>query len=208
MLRTCPTLRAGFTLVEILMASLLLVMVAGGAYSALRQALEVERRFNEHWRSKQSGDGIVEHLSSAIESAVNVGRTATILECAETGETGTFQCAVATRASGELRRYTWEERDGDVRLFLQIVPLAGSVRTDSTAPLPTTPAEWSTVTSREIGRTHSIVIEIQTQSGTWSRNWNGGIRSKLFRLRVRVGGTSSERLAFSRVTNTAYSTGT
>lgn len=63
----------GFTLVELMVASVIVSVALLGVFSLVRQASEVEARSHLVWRSRGPANAMADHLESALEHAVVSG---------------------------------------------------------------------------------------------------------------------------------------
>lgn len=64
--------RGGFTLAELLVASVVLSMTLLGVYALFSQAMRAEGATAVRWRHRGAAEAVVAHLAGAFEEAMNL----------------------------------------------------------------------------------------------------------------------------------------
>lgn len=201
---------SGFTLVELLTATVVMALTLLGVYTVFRQALATEQSVSARWRERAAAEAVASHLADAIERLVHLPDTPPLVaeHDGEGGRQFVFVMMGAdwsaddpAGAAIQRRRYWWSQSEA-VRgqLQLQIIPLAG---TADVAPDPQTaelqgPQRWAAVPPEVIAEdVDEVSIEFRPRDDTraaWSKDWKEPEEPFAARIRVRVGGQTVERL--------------
>ncbi len=202
----------GFTVVELMVAAVVMSVALVGIYAVFRQALDAERAAGKRWRGRAAAAAVCEHLADAIEHSVNLpGRPALEIAAGDDGGASSLVCMVDEYASNETgggspqwRRYRWGFDSHDARagtVELQRRPLAG--QTDiGTVPRSGSSNEsiWAPVAPTVIGhQVATLSVMSRVFDGPWEANWSGAVGERQFRVRVTVGEHTAERIVTPRV---------
>lgn len=199
----------GFTLVELLTASVVMGFTLLAVYTVFRQALVVEQNLTSNWRDRASAEQVAEHLAESIERIVILPEISPLrMDKAKDGEGRELLLTVLNDSgSVEWRRYHWGLGDDATgRLFLQRRPFAGSQElTHDVSFEDLSPAQqWeridATVIAEDLDHISVQARMAGDQQGKWKEKWNGLQGALMVRIRVRVDGKMVERLVGTRVT--------
>lgn len=214
-----------FTTVELMVATVVMAFTLLGVYGVFRQSLFVEETVTSRWRDRAEAARVADYIVESIEQTLRLDGIPSLRGGPIEGEQG-FEL-VGVRGGGlfsqadpsrsRLRRYrlVWGlEEESEGLLFLQSIPMAGSV--DLGLPASANEGDglndtqrWALVTSTVIGEG---LARLQVQyrpsdnpDAEWRNRWPGGDRPPLVRIRVRAGdagGYLAERFVTPFVTET------
>ena len=210
--------RSGFTVVELLLASVIVTIVLVGVYGVCRQALAVEARLNAIWRDRGQASSIVDHMAHSVVNTVSLpdmpgirgGLDPTsghyILECVTSG--GTVSLDKLPSDGRERRRYRWRPsaaKEGSCVLEFQAIPYAGTV--NLIAPEQTNGSEnalpWTDVEPLVIGRgldELDVQYLVLGDFGTgWQESYDKESTNVAVRIRARKGEQVSECIVVPKV---------
>lgn len=208
------TRRGGFTLIEFIVASMVMSIALLGIYGIVKHAGEIERSATRAWTERDAAQAVADHLIEALEHAVNPPQGVPLLCTVEEDGTQHLTVWVMSPATDfkpvalEWRRYTWggptDDPDGRT-LMLQTVLKAGNVPIDATVPAADVqsgaPTLWSQAIPRPVGRDVSIAMlfrPLSNPDAEWQSIWGGQLGSVLIDLHVTFGGETVRRLIAPR----------
>lgn len=213
---TCPRSRAavgGFTLVELVVASLVMVVALIGVYALFGQVMAAEGGATARAGQRAAARAVVDHLADALEQVVVLADVQPIRGEPDADAGGyVLTCVVgAGTPSGvvQRRRYAWQPPGAAVgtigadsvahgTVTLTVLSQAGTV---PIAPIEGAAADsavdrWSLAPTRVIG-TGVEDLSVTFRAGDdarWQRRWSGRPGAVLVRVSARVGGQTVERV--------------
>lgn len=208
--------RLAFTLVELIVASLIATTALIGIYEVLQQVAAAERRTTQRWTDHAAAEAVVAELAHAVEHAIQF----TDLPCIEGGDVagGSTQLIlnVASSSPGDSRatapirrrRYLWSNlRDSATAgaLLVQTIDCAGARDiSNSTAARPGLMSEevFADVPHVSIAQgidKLTVRFRYLDASNRWSDRYRGD-GAVLVWITVRSGTQEVERFARPRVT--------
>ena len=190
--------RNGFTLAELLVASVVMATCLLGVSALFRQAMDVEGRASIRWNSRASAEAIASHLAATVENATNLPGIPALL--AESDQEGNR--LLICQAGPQRRRYRWYSIDAkqEYSLELRSMTYAGTqnVSVGHVSEDPDSQRAWNQVKATIIGKhIDSISVSfrpLKASSDTWRDRWKGSVGEVGVRIRVRVGQETVERI--------------
>ena len=216
----------GFTLVELMVASSIMIVALVGVYSVFQQALEVEERTAIRWKQRAAAGAVVDHLAEVTERCVNLSADEPAIEGGRQSDGSyTLTCTVASwlgASSGteptslQRRRYRWgfEAHDRTGSLELKALEYSGS---SNLTPLPGAPdlagldeeQVWSLTNPVVIGTGLSALsVEYRRADdpeATWADHWDEPAGQVAVRIRATVGERMVERVVVPMVNGAVLS---
>ena len=210
--------RSGFTIVEIMMACVIVGGALLGIYSVFKQAMDAEAAAAVSWNDREAAVAVVNHLAEALERSVSLsgapaliggpegGRGRYALQCLVTGD-GRSQAAKSGRGM-QWRKYTWGAVSPDSReniLELRTLCLAGTKRIAPFTSLDEFGAEevWKHLEPAVIGRRMRKLTVLYRPSDApgsdWKDQWRGQVDNVSVRIRLEVGAQTVQRVVVPRV---------
>ena len=208
----------GFTIAEMLVATVITSVALVAVYAVFQQAVTVETRVSRALRDRASARSVVDHLAVALEHAINLGELSGT-ECSGQGESdGVLELTVSgssylgpdpVRSSLQRRRYSWTSgsyADGvGITLTLQIQPYAGTKNVTPAGEIAEMQPEqiWPMVAQQVIARRISSISLMSRPikgGGDWEPAWKKPAGEVVIRIRVGVGDQMVERVVAARVT--------
>lgn len=190
----------GFTIVELIVASVVVATALAGIYAIVRQVTSAEAVASTRWRERAAARAVADHLAGALEHAVNLPDLETRLG---TNSSPYLVCTVATPTGLERRRYGWSaDVAGAGNLTLQVMPYAGTANV-SVARFDGVSGDgaWRDVPRTIIARNVDLSVATRAAGGSvadWSARWGGRVGGRLFRVRVTMQESDFERMVLSR----------
>ena len=215
----------GFTLMEVLVASVVISVALLGVYALLQHALAAESRSAKEWRAHGQAQTLAAELADAIEQAVKTERIPALVAMADPSGSGDrlLTCMTNPSSAGggyELRRYRWRpgaDADHPGRLELQVMRYAGSVNlTDKTAAADESSEDaslseeaWGRVPATVIGHdVDALTVEFRSvgkRAAGWTSQWRGSAPVTA-RVRVTIGDRSEEVVVTPKALAGSWST--
>jgi len=208
--------RAGFTLVELVVACVVVATALLGVYSLFAQAMGVIGNSSISWANRGAARATMDYMCEAIEQTVNIEGTSTLIGSRTKEGRNALVCLVCAwqgeTASGgggvmEWHRYSWMDRaeGGEpIRLEFQRIPVAGSRRLVQAGEQegPPEEAEWMGVEPVVIasGVEHlSLRYRGLGQENTdWQNTWDGRAGTVAVRVAVKCGDEHVECVTIPR----------
>jgi hypothetical protein len=201
----------GFSIAELIVASVVATLILLGAVAVLRQTRAVEIMITGGWQDRQRANALADHLADRLASAINLkDQPAVVL--ASTGDG--HQQVTITSAGLDHRdvamaayRIQWPSQ-GPVVVTEQAVPYAGTV------PIPVwlTPeasgdALWlgapiDTIADH-IDRVSVSVRSLSDPPNSWKQEWKGQVGDVMFQVDVLSGSQDVQRIVVPRITGKA-----
>lgn len=216
----------GFTLVELVVASVITTTALLGVYTLLQQSLEAETRAETRWRSRTQAELTASLLVSVLEQGVNLSDEPTVRAGSSPDGAGRLICLSAAkvhttgnRLSGGFQwmRFEWgqskETSLGDsqhavsakgIVLKMQSVAAAGSVVLSPSREQAQTPGEprfWTNATPIVLANgLDALEVQFQEINGSgWENSFEGSVGSVMIRIRAKVGEEMVEKIVVPRV---------
>lgn len=207
----------GFTIVEFMVAGVIVTVALTGIYAFFRETMECESRVSVRWHDRGTARVIAGHLAKALEQAVNLPEVpAVVVESDGNDGKQTLTCVVDSGARSvggaygglERRRYRWDFPEDDERagtLELQTMIYGGTRNLELIRGLDELPAEevWNRLPITVIGRRlEDLVVTCSTLSGSQSKSsehQDGHVGDVLISVRVTVGAETIERSVVPQV---------
>ena len=214
----CVTVRqerpaSGFTIVELLVTSVIVGVVLLGVNAVFLQTINMEGRAAARQSQRDILSPVVAHLSEALECAVNLPEIAAIVG-GPVGNDGdhTLTCCVGPKGDGnrsietqgiQRRRYQWktaaspEDFEG---IKVQVLDYAGTSNIAPVAGSDTVSEDeiWNTAPARIIGRRiHALSItyrQLDQAGASWLEQWDGAAGNVAIRIRAASVGCTEERV--------------
>jgi len=196
--------RGGFTLAELLVASVVMSTALLGVNVMFRHALDTEGQAAVHWHNRAAADTVVDHLADAMAQSINLPKMAALVSESKSTTDGWVICQVGL----ERRRYRWHTIDSGANcvLELQKMVVAGTrnLSTDAIGQEETTNRQmWDRIGATVIAsRLDGMSIRfksLETESASWQSEWNGPVGQVTILIQATVGGETVERAAYPRV---------
>ncbi len=205
---------AGFTLVEIMVACVIVATALLGVYETLNQALRSEQRVRIACDDREAAHAIVTHIADSVERVVNLPKKPTIVLDSE-GDSGECSLALLVGASGsgvgggfpgglQWRRYSWpasSDKEQLQVLRLQTLDYAGAknITAGMQAGDQVETLRWDQREAETIGeRISELSIACKPLSGVEKvkKDRSGDIS---VHIRVKVGDETVERVIVPKV---------
>ncbi|MFA6133455.1 MAG: prepilin-type N-terminal cleavage/methylation domain-containing protein [Phycisphaerae bacterium] len=190
--------RGGFTLPELLTATVVMSIALLGVHSVFQRAMAVEARASLGWTQRSSAEAVVDPLADDLEQ-INRSFQAPPLVLKSSGDGGELICQVGL----ERRRYSWgrKDRGGLYHLALQRRVFAGKQDLSGGATPETidNSSAWEAVATTEAG---SGMSEFGVQcrllsdgAGQWRSDYQARIGQGLaVKIGATVGGQEVQRI--------------
>ncbi|MEM1330080.1 MAG: prepilin-type N-terminal cleavage/methylation domain-containing protein [Planctomycetota bacterium] len=209
----------GFTLVELLVASVIGSVTVLGAYVLLAQASEVGERLGETSRDRAAARLVAQEFALAVESSLLAGSTPQIIGSTEhsaSSSTVTLTSVVSghlarnpadpSNASTRMQRLTWSSGSGGhVRLRTRLLAGVTDITTPRGSRGLSEQRQWDSAADRVIAegvdRVSVNYLDLGTGSAQWRTSLDRAAGRVLARVTVRVGSQVVERSASSRITS-------
>ena len=200
----------GFTLVELMVASVIVATALVGVYSVFRHALEVEGRACVAWRDREAAHAVVDELASALERVVNPSDGSSIKGGLSTL---TFFAAPGGNGGGASGlafcwyEYGWNapsEPNAMSHVNRQVVACAGNkpIAVEIASGPETDSIDWHRLPIDRIGdQLADFAVEykpLDEQGSDWVDNWKGQAGRVAIRVRCQVGQETVERMVVPR----------
>jgi len=182
-------LSRGFTVVEILLSSVLLAALGAGVCATLKQALEAEALATTRLSERLRVEGIVEHLAQSLASAVNLPAVPAV--AGEGVAPGTFELrsTVFGPSGPEWRRYVLSGKDSEALVKLQVLKLAGTHQIQGeVVSEESEESPWSTVEARTISKRVAVKVWFREDGRDWSESFRGNTGRLTLRVEAQSGG--------------------
>jgi len=195
-----PTGRRGFTLAELLVASVVMSTALLGVNALFRHALDTEGQAAVRWQDRAAAGRAAEHLAEAMAQCVNLPEMNGLVAGSDSDTDGWIICQVGL----ERRRYRWYVADvgpGCV-LELQKMVVAGTrnlcpVAASQGQAGPTGGQAWDRIEAKVIAsRLDGLSIlfkSLEGKSGDWRSDWDGPVGRVIALIRATVGNETVER---------------
>ena len=205
--------REGFTIAELLVASVATGMVFVAVYSIFVQAIGAEATTTLRWQGRCAAESIVSHIAETLAQAVNIPETAAIQGGTNGSDGESFlKCTVGGRAlaggnvsgmSVSRVRYSWNFQDvnqDSESISLQKIQYAGTKIITPIAGADQMGEDelWASLPPITIG-THLSGISIlyknaEDPEASWQDSWNGPAENVAIRIRVNVDNQIAEKI--------------
>jgi hypothetical protein len=180
-----------FTLVELLVASVIMSTALLGVGELFRHAMEVEGCATVAWQERSEADAVASHLSEALAETVNMPDVPTIVASSMSGTDGWMICQTGM----ERRRYRWRPSDtgADCVLEMQKVQFAGTrnISPEAAGQQEGPDQLWDRVASTVIASGFSeLSIRFRSLEGRktdWRSDWSGPVGGVVAMVRATVG---------------------
>jgi len=204
----------GFTIVELLVASVVMSVALLGVYSIFAQAMQVQSQTSVRWNEQAAAEAMVAHFADVLERCVNLPEVPALVAGPDSAGEGYFLTCCATSGRGgssdpldrggiQRRRYRWgfgseEDRAGTIEV--QTLSLAGTKIVSVWGEMEGGTEEeiWSrvpaTVVGRRVGSLSVLYRKCNDPQSTWQDHWRGNAGEVAIWIRVGVGGETVERL--------------
>lgn len=199
----------GFTLVELMVASLITTTALLGIYSTFRQALVVEQQSRRYWDGQRAAEAVTDHLAQALQNCLNLPEIPAL-----TGSANQMVCFTESgqQAGQQYDRYFWDsagESEGQLTLYRQTMRYAGSKNLMLAAGDEELSEEqmWLSVPVQVIAtRIDEIRLQYRDLSqanASWQDQWQGPVGKVAIKIIVRCQEQLSQRIVVPRVNASA-----
>lgn len=199
--------RRGFTLVELMVASTMLVLVAGAVYSVMHQVLRTEGTATLRSHQRAAAEAIADVFEQTLERAMILSDGGESLVARQEGTQGfaVYLAAHVPRrvtAAGPRQyayRLSWTPAGDEQALAIQLQrrPVAGSRDISPVEPRPQRVTEgWQNVEGRNIGRVDAVTLTFRdatAETGDWREQWEDA-QPVAVRVDLRVGDQQVRRV--------------
>jgi len=201
--------RHAFTLLEMLVASFILVIALLGIYEMYEQAVLAEATTTKMLVDSASSAAVADRLAADIETAVDLARVPGVAGGAVAGTTGHQMICLHTAPRGALRmdRYSWEppkDPASPSKLMMQEMIWCGTRDIDSARSDENDIASppWDRIPKTQIAEVSALAVQYQPAGilSKPSEKWNGPAAGVLVAVRVTIGNETVTRIAAPRVT--------
>ena len=196
--------RGGFTLAELLVASVVMSTALLGVNAMFRHALDTEGRAAVRWHDRAAADGVAAHLAEALAQSINLPEMPALVAESDSDTDGWVICQVGL----ERRRYRWQMVDSGPHcvLELQKMIVAGTrnLSQEAVGQEETTNRQiWGRIGATAIAsRLDGLSVRfksLESESATWQSDWDGPVGQVVALIQVTVGDETVERVAYPRV---------
>ena len=183
--------RGGFTIAELLVASVVTSMTFVAVYSIFFQAIRAEATVALRWKERHAAEAVVSHIAETLEQAVNISGTVAIHGGTNGGEGESFlKCTVGGKAlaGGDVSgmsmswvRYSWnfQDMEEDAKsILLQKLQYAGTRIVTPIAEQDEMSEDelWEKAPSTTIGAQFDGIFvsykNIKEPGASWQESWN------------------------------------
>jgi len=203
----------GFTLVELITASMITSAVLLGIYAVFHQAIDSETRLGRRWADRQAAGAVVAHLADAMLQSVcpSTGGLSAITAGPDAAANGWALTCLTLRPTGgmERLRYTWSPSQADDRgmpLRLQRAIYAGNQNLSETSSSQAARGvdDWEHSEPMIIAkRLRSLSVQFREAGklgAPWQDKWQGLGGRVIVRIRAQVGDQVAEKVLLPPVT--------
>lgn len=206
--------RAAFTIVELLVASVVGSLTLIGVHGVFLQAMDVEKRASIRREGLGLANAVAAHLAETLEGAVNLlPEVPSIIGGPESDGGGySMKCIVGIGGAGgaclQRRRYRWNRLGDQGRsseLELQVMKYAGTRNVTALSGIEelTEEEQWSRIPPVVIGKQLSglsvLYRKTSDPAAGWKDSWRGSAGDVAVRIRVKVEGETVERVVVPQV---------
>jgi|GEM_PF-4143315 len=214
--------RRGFTVVEFVVASLIVSISLLGIYSVFREVLRTDARYGAPTRQRSSAAAVARHLAEQLQHAINIPNQSAVTMQTNT-DTGVSTLTVTTApvnasySSGlptlEKRRYEWgfSEPDSNIEtLTMKTMTFAGNVNVSNISGLDgmTEEQAWAILTPQTIGRNVDQISvtfrSLASSSSPWIGSYSGDVGDVVVRVSVNVGGQTVQHVIVPYAADSAF----
>lgn len=211
--------RYGFTMVELLVATVVMSFTLLGVYTVFRQSLLVEESVTSSWRERSEASVVAEYFVNYLQRAVQLDNYPLIqggpmenkrgYELIFTASGSTPNPSEPTRAALQRCRFTWGgEEEFEGVLTVQVIPLAGTTDLGLSAAAQGQAFDdmqrWALTPTVVIADgIDDISIDYRPAddpAADWTNRWQSEDTTPLIRVRVVRGLYTTERHVVPRVT--------
>ena len=212
-----PRLGPGFTIVELLVTSVIVGTVLLGVHAIFLQAIDVEGRATDRQDRREALAPIIAHLAERLEHAVNLPEIPAIVGGPD-GDHGQYAitCCVGPSGNGgrsietlgiQRRRYRWNLPSNEGQpagIEMQILTYAGTRNVTPVAGADglSEPELWNAAPSRIISRRVSDLSILYRKAGQanapWLDRWSGPAGEVVIRICASLGGETVEKVVLPR----------
>lgn len=190
----------GFSVVELLLASVLLAVLSSGVYALYRDALRAESRSTIRLNRRARARAVVNHFRETLEQIVNVGEIPA-LAAGPTRDGGyELECTVCGSDGGiERRKYTFiapGDEEEPSAIELRMMYYAG---TKNLGPPGGAAEPWSFLEPKVIAKGVGVSFSFKTLGSDWVDSFSGQEGTTYIRIKVDVGEESVQGAVISRV---------
>lgn len=206
----------GFTIVEIMVACVVVATALLGVYAVFKQSMEIEARASVSWARREAARAALYHLADAVERIVNVRGVPTLIgertqdggysmTCFVGGQGGS--AASKGRFPLQWRRYAWAdagEADSGGHLELQTIPMAGTGKIADIRNLQEIPQEelWlhvePVVVASGLRQMSVRYSQLDDPASGWRNQWRGAVGGVAVRIGVKCGDEHVEQVVVPR----------
>lgn len=180
----------GFTLTELLIASVVVSTALTGIYALFRHAMGVEAKIALKWNEQNAAMTILDHLSETIIDVINLPNTKTIY-LSSNSEGGVLICQTVTQRS----RYRWYRKDEEKNFTLELQTILFSGEKSISLGVDWNGEDsqgvWDNVAATIIGQNIQNIslscCSLKETSCNWKDSWNDMSGKVAFRLEIGVG---------------------
>lgn len=217
-LRTRQSDRRGFTIAELLVASMVITTALLGVYTLFKQAMAVESRAAVRWNEQAAAEALVRHIVEILEQCVNIPDTPAIVAGPdEDGGTYSLTCVVVGSGfSGgrpeqvglQRRRYRWNFDSDSGRtgtMELQTMYYAGTRNITAGAGHDELSEEemWNRtpveVIAKRVQHLSLRFRSLDDPQAPWQDRWNAPAGSVAVGVQAAVGGQSADAIVVPQV---------
>lgn len=195
--------RDGFTLAELLVASVVATVALLCIHGLFFHALDVEARSAVRWTESDTAEAVVARLAVTLEATVNLSNVKTLVIDRGAERDGWLICQTPTQRV----RYRWQkdEDDGKYTLTMQAKPFAGTKELTKGA-LPDEDAQagenWDSIPAVTIAKgLEEVSVQarpLSKASQTRDGRYEGPAGKVAIRLKVSSGGQTARRIVIPR----------
>jgi prepilin-type N-terminal cleavage/methylation domain-containing protein len=203
--------QCGFTLAELLVASVVMSIALLGVYEMFRNTMSVEVAAAARWSARTAAQSAVDHVAYAVENATNSSKQPTFLAEISTTSDRAFVCQLPL----ERRRYAWraDGQGGRQTIFVQRKVSAGSADLSSGAEGDSQDTsegqdeQWGHVTQAVVAKgmdSFSIRFRaLDDSSAEWKEDWQGPSGQVAVWIQAAVDNQTAERVIVPAVNASA-----
>jgi prepilin-type N-terminal cleavage/methylation domain-containing protein len=198
---TTPKRRKGFTLVEVLMASIIISVALLGVYSLFQQAIDMEAKMRLSMYHRDRAEEVVDYFADALERCINLKDVETVRSGGS--EQGAFLEFTAVNKGFWVRqcvvrqRITWQQTQTQKGYTVQRQAMMYAGITNVTFANESQ-VEWDSLSTTELfSQVDALEIEFKETdqpSGGWRKEYNGPGGQIAIRIQAASGDRKAQRI--------------